>query len=204
MPVSPPEKIGSIVQQGILLFAELVPFPAASLVAAVTAALFAKGFELHNRAVQEILSYELQLQHIAYIEPDDSELLSFFSKNPLFPELAAEFAHETQVRDFRQLRKWYPYLYSVLILKRQIPVLLFHQLLEQRKYRKLAEEYEQLSLGFKAIEGNTELHLKINHFAADLLEVLNEVYEAVKEETEDTRNKLAFEIIDYIREVATA
>lgn len=204
MSVSRYEKIGPIVQQGILLFSQVVPFPAAPLIAAIAAAILSKGLELKERRVSEILSSELQLQHVAYIEPDDAELLRFFISNPLFPELAGQFASEIENGDIGRLRAWYPYLYSVLILKRQIPAILFHEALEQRNYRTVAEEYERLSVGFKAIEGDVDLHLRINRFAAELLEVLNEVYEAVKEETENERNRLAFEIIDYIREVATA
>lgn len=204
MPVSRYEKIGPIVQQGILLFSQVMPFPAAPLIAAIAAAILSKGFELKEKRVSEVLSYELRLQHVAYIEPDDAELLRFFKNNPLFPELAGQFATEIENGDIGRLRAWYPYLYSVLILKRQIPAILFHEALEQRNYRTVAEEYEQLSVGFKTIEGEVDLHLRINRFAAELLEVLNEVYEAVKEETENERNRLAFEIIDYIREVATA
>jgi hypothetical protein len=204
MPLSPHEKIGSIVQRGILLFSQVVPIPSASLIAAIAAAIFSKSLELKEKHVSEVLSYELQLQHVAYIEPDDEELLRFFEKNPLFPGLSSEFETEIESGDIGRLRAWYPYLYAVLILKRQIPTILFHDALQKGNYRKLAEEYERLSAGFKAIEGDVELHRKMNQFALELLEVLNEVYEAVKAETENERNQLAFEIIDYIREVATA
>ena len=198
------DRVASLIERGILLFSEIVPFPAANLVAAVAAGAISKIAEIHSRRVSEILSAELTLRHIPYVEPSDSSLLSFYKKNVLYSQLASEFAKEIENHDTRGLRRWYPFLYNALILKRQVPALLFHREIEEHRYRDLAESYANLSLGYERIEGDTKVEEDINRFAAELLEVLGEVYESARDELKNKENRLAFDLIDYIREASTS
>ena len=98
---------------------------------------------------------------------------------------------------------YYPFLYSALVLKREVPLLLFHREIEEKKFRTLAENYQSLSHGYLALEGNVEAHGQINHFASQLLEILMEVYEASKEELKNKENRFAFDWIDYIRDISS-
>jgi hypothetical protein len=198
------DRVASLIKRGILLFSEIVPFPAANLVAAVAAGTVSKIAEIHNRRVSEILSSELTLRHIPYIEPSDFSLLSFYSNNPLYPRLATEFSKEIEAHDIRGLRRWYPFLYNALILKRQVPALLFNREIEEHRYRDLAQSYSNLSLGYERIEGDAKVEKEIDRFAGELLEVLGEVYEAARDELKNKENRIAFELIDYIREVSTS
>jgi len=197
------EKIGELVQRGVLLFSSIIPIPASGLIAAVGAAVISKILEIHERRVTEILSSELSLAHVPYLEPKDGALLEFYRNNPIYPELARAFATEIKTEDLRQLRRLYPFLYNALILKRKIPNLLFHEEIEQKRYRELAEKYEQLSQGYRGIEGKAELEKKINRFAGELLEVILEVYDAAKGQLKTKDNRFAFDLIDYIREAAS-
>ncbi|HET6268136.1 MAG TPA: hypothetical protein VFG11_10500 [Acidobacteriota bacterium] len=197
------EQIGSLVRKGVLLFSGLIPIPAASLVAALGAAVVSKTLEIHDRRISEALSQELSLAHVAYVEPDDAELLRFYSHNPLYPNLASQFKDEIERNDLITLRRAYKWLYSALILKREIPALLFHQDIESGNYRKLAAEYEELAQGFDRIQGMVKIAEPIDHFGADLWEVVNAAYEAAREELKDKDSSFAFDVVDYIREVAT-
>ena len=197
------EKIGELVRRGVLLFSQAVPFPASALVAAIGAAAVSKILEIHEKRVSEILSSELTLDHISYVEPTRPALMDFYVNNPLYPELAKEFSDEISKQDERRLRSLYPFLYGALVLKREIPNLLFHREIQQKQFRKMAENYEQLSRGFHGLEGDAALYDKINHFGGELLEVLNEVYEETKKEITTEKRKFAFDVIDYIREVLT-
>ncbi len=189
-------------QRGVLLFSSIIPIPASALIGAVGAAVISKILEIRKRRVIEILSSELGLAHVPYLEPKDESLLDFYRKNPLYPELAHAFATEIGAEDLRPLRRLYPFLYNALILKRKIPNLLFHEEIEQKRYRELAEKYEQLSLGYRGIEGNAELERKINRFAGELLELILEVYDAAKGQFKTKGNRFAFDLIDFIREAA--
>ncbi len=197
------EKIGALVQRGVLLFSGIVPIPAPALIGAVGAAVISKILEIRERRVTEILSSELALAHVAYLEPKDEALLDFYRKNPVYPNLAHAFATEISAQDLSELRRLYPFLYNVLILKRKIPNLLFHEEIEQKRYRELAEKYEELSRGYRGMEGNAELGRKINHFAGQLLEVILEAYDAAKGQLKTKDNRFAFDLIDFIREAAT-
>lgn len=197
-------KVGDLVRRGILLLSGLTPIPAASVIAAVAAALVSKALDVHHQRVTQALSEELSLTHISYAEPDDTDLLHFYSRNPLYPEMAVVFQKEIQEEDYAFLRRYYLYLYAALILQRDIPVLLFHQEIVGKQYRKVAEEYEALSRGFIKIQGTVELKNQVNRFAAEFLEVLNAAYEAARDELKTNDNRLQFDIIDYIREVASA
>ena len=197
------EKIGELVQRGVLLFSSIIPIPASALIGAVGAAVISKILEIHERRVTEIVSSELSLAHVPYLEPKDGALLEFYRNNPIYPELARAFATEIKTEDLRQLRRLYPFLYNALILKRKIPNLLFHEEIEQKRYRELAEKYEQLSQGYRGIEGKAELEKKINRFAGELLEVILEVYDAAKGQLKTKDNRFAFDLIDYIREAAS-
>lgn len=197
------EQVGALVRRGVLLFSGLVPIPAATLIAAVGAAIVSRMMELHSARVTAVLSEELSLTHISYAEPDDSDLVRFYSSNPIFPELASEFQAEIGNNNVADLRNHYPYLYAALILKREIPALVFHQEILKKEYRKLAREYETLSRGFRRIDGTVELKTRVNQFATDLLQVIDAVYRAVEDEMKTKENQLSFEIIDYIRDVAT-
>src|SRR5436305_1047412 len=112
MPGSPFENIGVLVRQGILLFAHVAPIPAPSLVAAIGAAAITKILEVREERISEALSLELSLSHISYLEPDDAELINFYSDNPIYAGLAQDFAPELQRNDNAALRRWYPYLYA--------------------------------------------------------------------------------------------
>lgn len=204
MAVSDHERIGSLVRRGILLFAGYAPFPCSSLIAAVAAAVLTKTLDVADRRVSEALSRELELQHIPYVEPGHAQLLDFYARNPVYPDLAAEFRLEITARDLRSLSDWYPYLYSALILKRSIPALLFHKEIEEHRYRQLAVRYKELSQGYAAIGGKPEVEEEINHFAGELMEVLNEAYGAAREELINKDNREVFDLIDYIKEVAQA
>jgi len=116
---------------------------------------------------------------------------------------ALRMSDEISKQDERRLRSLYPFLYGALVLKREIPNLLFHREIQQKQFRKMAENYEQLSRGFHGLEGDAALYDKINHFGGELLEVLNEVYEETKKEITTEKRKFAFDVIDYIREVLT-
>lgn len=197
-------RLADLIHQGVLLFSQIVPFPASELVAAVSAAAISKIIGLHKEHVSEILSAELLPDHISFVEPDDAGLIRFYSKNPLYPDLAAEFNKEISEHDERKLRRMYPFLYNALILKKQVPLLLFHDQIEKKQYRRLAANYEAISHGFAEIEGNIKVETEINRFAVDLLRVINDVYAASEEQLKNSDNRLVFEIIDYIREVAGA
>jgi hypothetical protein len=197
-------RLAHLIQQGVLLFSQVVPFPASTLVAAVSAAAISKMVELHKEHVAEILNMQLLPDHIAFVEPSDSELLDFFRTNRLFPKLAMEFEAEIENRDMARLRHIYPYLYNCLILKKQVPLLLFHEQIEKAQYRNLAATYEALSRGYAEIHGDVRVQDEMNQFGADLLAVLSEIYGASEKELRSPDNKLIFEIIDYIREVAEA
>lgn len=196
------EKIGALVQRGVLLFSGIVPIPAPALIGAVGAAVISKILEIRERRITEILSSELGLAHVAYLEPKNEALLDFYRINPVYPDLAHAFATEINSADFSQLRRLYPFLYNALILKRKIPAVLFHEEIEQKRYRELTEKYEQLSRGYRGIEGNAELERKINHFAGQLLEVILEAYDAAKGQIKTKDNRFAFDLIDFIREAA--
>ncbi len=198
------KNVGEVVRQGLLLFSQGIPIPAVNLVAAIAAAVVSKSLDVHQKRVSEALSQELALQHISYLEPDDSDLMSFYSKNPIYPGLAKEFAKEIKAKDWKQLRKLYPYLYSALILKREIPELLFHDEMEKGEFKKMAVQYEQLGKGFAAIEGKPQLRRKVNRFAGQLLEVLEEAYGALKKEWPRKKSTRALEIIDLVREIAAS
>ena len=197
------EQIGDLVRRGVLLFSQAVPFPAAGLVAAASAAAISKILAIHERRVSEILSAEVTLDHISYAEPDSQELTRFYSANTLFPQLAAEFSSEIQKGDLKRLRELYPFLYGALILKKETPSLLFHREIQEQQFRQLAEKYEHISQRYKSIEGNMELEKQINHFGGQLLEVLNEVYDAGKKELKIEKREFAFDVIDYIRDLLT-
>jgi hypothetical protein len=198
------ERIGELIQRGILLFSQFVAFPASALVAAVSAAVISKLVEIHHRRVTEVLSEQIGLKHISYLEPDPDTLLKFYRANPFYPGLADQFNPELESHDVQNLRRWYPYLYSALILKRQVPALLFHKEIEDGKYRELAENYEVLSHGYEVIQGDPDKQGQVNHFAEELWEVVQEIYEAAKDELKGKENAFAFDLIDYIREVATS
>jgi hypothetical protein len=196
--------IAEIIQKGVLLFSEIVPFPASSLVAAVSAAAIAKMVGLHKEHVSEILSTELFPEHFSYVEPDEEALFRFYRDNQLFPDLATEFTEEIAAHDSQKLRRIYPFLYNALILKKQVPTLLFHKQIEQRQYRSLAANYEALAHGYAEIKGDVKIERQINHFATDLLKVLNDIYAASEDELRTPGNHLIFDVIDYIREFAEA
>src|SRR5262249_33336210 len=147
------ERIGGLVQRGVLLFSQFVAFPASALVAAVGAAVIGKVVEIHHRRVTEVLSEEIGLKHISYLEPDPDTLLKFYKANQVYPGLSDQFEPELSNHDLENLRRWYPYLYGALFLKRQVPALLFHKEIEDGKYRELAENYEVLSRGYEVIQG---------------------------------------------------
>ena len=168
------EKIGEIVRRGVLLFAKAVPFPSSTLVAAIGAAVISKIVDLRKKRISEILSTELTLNHISYVEPHKKALLDFYGRNPLYPELSSEFSPELKAPDLLRLRAMYPYLYSALVLKRKVPVLFFHKEIEQKKYREIVEKYEKISRGFEGIQGDAKLKNQINHFGGELLQVINE------------------------------
>lgn len=198
------KNIGEVVRQGLLLFSQGVPIPAVNLVAAIAAAVVSKSLDVHQKRVSQALSEELALQHISYLEPDNTDLMNFYKKNPLYPGLAIEFAKEIKAKDWKQLRKFYPYLYSALILKREIPELLFHDEMEKGELKKVAIQYEKLGKGYAVIEGKPELRRKVNRFAGQLLEVLEEAYGAAKKEWPRKKSTRALEIIDLVREIATS
>lgn len=198
------EKIGDLIQRGVLLFSQFVAFPASALVAAVGAAVVSKLVEIHHRRVTEVLSEQIGLKHISYLEPDPNTLLKFYKANQLYPGLSEQFEPELHNNDLDNLRRWYPYLYGALILKRQVPALLFHKEIEDGKYRELAENYEVLSHGYEVIQGDPEKQNQVNHFASELWEVIQEIYDAAKDELKGKENAFAFDLIDYIREVATS
>jgi hypothetical protein len=195
------ERIGAIVQQGILTFSRFVPIPAATLVSAIAAAVITKILDQHEQRVSEVLSTELSASHISYVNPDDSELLAFYEKNFLYPELKSEFQPEIESGNITRLRELYPYIYSALILQRQVPALLFNQEIKEKKYRELALLYEELSRGYTAIEGNAELQTNINRFAGELLVVLDAAYEAFRKEKKNNKDEAIYEIIDLVREI---
>jgi hypothetical protein len=196
------ERIGAIVQQGILTFSRYVPFSASTLVSAIAAAVITKILDQHEERVSEVLSIELSPSHIPYVNPDDAELLAFYEKNFLFPELASEFEPELNTGNISKLRQVYPYLYSALILERQLPTVLFHKEIKEKKYRELAQQYEELSQGFTYIEGNEEVESNINHFAGELLVVLDAAYEAFRKENKNNQYEAIYDLIDVIREIA--
>jgi hypothetical protein len=196
--------IGEVVRQRLLLFSKGIPIPAVNLVSAIAAAVLSKTLEVHQKRVSEALSQEIRLQHISYVQPDNKELLNFYNKNPIIPELAKEFEKEIKQKGWKSLRKYYPYLYSALVLKLEIPTLLFHQEIEQGEFRKMAIQYEQLARGYAAIEGKPALHRKINRFARQLLEVILEAYDTARKELPRNKNAIAYEILDLIREIASS
>src|SRR5439155_23667361 len=118
-------RLARLIQQGVLLLSEMLPFPASALVSAVSAAAISKLGELHRERVGEILNMQLLPEHISFVEPSDAELFEFYSNNRLFPKLAVEFETEIGNRDSARLRHIYPYLYNCLVLKKQVPTLLF-------------------------------------------------------------------------------
>ncbi len=195
------ERIGSLLQQGVLLFSRIIPFPASTLVAAIGAAVLTKILEQHENRVSEVLSIDLSAGHIPYVNPNDEELLAFYENNFLFPELKTEFDSEINSKNMERLRQLFPFLYLALVLQRQLPSLLFHQEIEQKQYRDLAIQYEQLSRGYTTIEGSTEIKSNINHFASELLEVLTAAYEAIKKEKKGKENEIIFDLMDSILEI---
>jgi hypothetical protein len=195
------ERIGSLLHQGILFFARIIPFPASSLVAAISAAVLTKILQQHQTHVSEVLSIDLSPAHIPYVNPDDEELLNFYADNFLFPELKTEFELEINSRDLNRLRVWYPFLYSALVLQRQLPTLLFHKEIKQKKYRALAILYEQLSRGYSGIEANAAIRTNINHFGQKLFEVLTAAYQEIKNETKNKDNDIIFDLMDSILEI---
>jgi len=197
------EQVGNLVRRGVLLFSGIVPFPASSLVAAIGAAVISKILDIHERRVTEILSVELRLDHISYVEPNKDALLHFYSRNPVYPELAEQFSQEISLQNIDILLSYYPYLYSAFVLKREIPSLLFHREIEARQFRALAEDYQTLSRGYHSLEGNVEVQGQINHFGSQLLEVLMEVYEVSKDRLKTKKNQFAFEWMDYIHDIST-
>ena len=212
MPTSRFENIGAIIRQGVVLFARVVPIPAPALVGAIGAAAITKILEAREDRISEALSSELTLPHLSYLEPDDAELTQFYAANSIYPALAREFEQELKAEarpaeprpGLESLRRWYPYLYSALILKRQIPALLFHQQIEAQQYRLLAQKHEQLSHGFLEISGDSNLNASIDGYGSEVWSVINAVYEAARDELKTKTNQLAFDIIDYILEVAAA
>jgi hypothetical protein len=195
------ERIGSLLHQGILFFARIIPFPASSLVAAIGAAVLTKILQQHQSHVSEVLSIDLSPAHIPYVNPDDEELLTFYQDNFLFPELKTEFELEINSKDLNRLRVWYPFLYSALVLQRQLPTLLFHKQIQQKKFRALAIQYEQLSRGYSGIEANAAIKTNINHFGQKLFEILVAAYPEIKSEIKDKENEYIFEIMDSILEI---
>ena len=196
--------IGEVIRQGLLLFSKGFPIPAVGIVSSIAAAVISKSIEVHKKRVSDALAQELSLEHVAYIQPDDEELLNFYKKNPVYPSLAKEFDKEIKSKDWKQLRKFYPYLYSALILKREIPEMLFHQEIENEEYRKLAEEYEQLARGYAVIQGKPELKRKVNRFAGQLLQVLEAAYDSAKDKIPGKKAGTVIEVIDLIREIAAS
>jgi hypothetical protein len=196
------ERIGAIVQQGIVIFSRYVPFSASTLVSAIAAAVITKILDQHEKRVSEVLSVELSPSHIPYVNPDNAELLAFYEKNFLFPELASEFEQELYTGNISKLRQLYPYLYSALVLERQLPTVLFHKEIKEKKYRDLAQQYEELSQGFTSVEANAELESNINHFAGELLVVLDAVYEAFRKENKNNQLEAIYDLIDLVRELA--
>ena len=195
------ERIGSLLHQGIIFFARIIPFPASSLVAAIGAAVLTKILQQHQAHVSEVLSIDLSAGHIPYVNPDDEELLNFYQDNFLFPELKTEFELEINSKDLTRLRSWYPFLYSALVLQRQLPMLLFHKQIQQKKYRALAIQYEQLSRGYSIIEANAAIKSNINHFGQKLFEVLIAAYPEIKKELKDKENQIIFDLMDSILEI---
>jgi len=196
------QRIGDLVRRGVLLFSQSIPLPAPTLVSAIAAAVIAKALDLRDARISDVLGRELSLGHVPRIQPDDKELMLFYANNPLYPELAAEFEEEFLRNDFETLRRYYPLLHNALVLRREIPSLLFHEEIERRQFRKMALLYDELSRGYHEIEGDPDFEESVNRFATELLLVLSEVYEAVRDDLKDKENRAAFDIIDYIREVA--
>jgi hypothetical protein len=196
--------IGEVIKQGLLLFSKGFPIPAVGIVSSIAAAVISKSIEVHKKRVSDALAQELSLQHVSYVQPDDSELLNFYKKNPIYPSLAKEFDKEIKAKDWKQLLKFYPYLYSALILKREIPEMLFHQEIEDGEFRKLAMDYEQLSRGYAVIQGKPELKRKVNRFAGQLLQVLEAAYDSAKDKLPGKKTSTVFEVIDLIREIAAS
>ena len=203
MPVAA-EKIGEVVRQGLLLFSKGIPIPAVSLVSAIAAAVITKSIEVHRKRVSDALSFQLELQHISYVQPDRIKLLAFFKKNPIYPELAAEFDKEIKTKNWKELNRLYPYLYSALVLENQIPLLLFHKELENGEFRKMALAYEKLAKGFTELNEKPQVRTKVNRFGAQLLEVLSEAYGAARKEMPRKNETIALEVIDLIRELASS
>lgn len=197
------QRIGDLVRRGILLFSGVAAIPAPALVAAVSAAAITKLLDIHQRRVTEILSAELTLPHISRVQPDDEQVALFFARNPVYPQLEQQFDEEIRAKNIRRLRDLYPLVHNALILQKQVPALLYHAEIEGKQYRKMALQYEQLVHGYKGIEGNPEIERVANHFAGELLEVLQDIYGAVKDELKDKKNRFAFDTIDYIIEVAS-
>jgi hypothetical protein len=196
------ERIGAIIQQGITIFSRFVPFTASTLVSAIAAAVLTKILDQHEKRVSEVLSIELSASHVPYLNPDDTELLAFYEKNFLFPELRAQFEAELSSEDLPRLRQLYPYLYAALILKRQLPQVLFHREIEQKKFRDLALAYEELSRGYTAIEADGEFESNVNHFAGELLVVLDAAYEEFRKANKNPKHETIYDIIDLVREIA--
>lgn len=196
------EKIGELVRRGILLFSSVISFPASALVAAVSAAVITKILGIHQRRVTEILSIELTLPHISRVEPDDEQVALFFARNPAYPEFEQQFDPEIRKKDLRRLRELYPLVHNALILKKQIPALLYHVEIENKWYRSMALKYEALVHGYSGVAGNPAVGEKIDHFAGDLFEVLAEIYKASEDEFKTKKNKFAFDMIDSILELA--
>ena len=171
--------------------------------AAISAATITKLLDIHQRRVTEILSSELSLYHISTVEPDDEQVTLFFARNPVYPELEQEFDEEIRAKNIRRLRELYPLVHNALILKKQVPGLLYHAEIESGQYRKMALQYEQLVHGYKSVEGNAQIERMTGRFAQDLFEVLSEIYSAAKGELKNKKNKFAFDTIDYILEVGS-
>ena len=92
------EQVGDLVRRGVVLFSNIVPFPASGLIAAIGAAVISKILDIHQRRVSEILGAELRLDHISYVEPDEDALIHFYNQNPVYPELSVQFKEEIDSR----------------------------------------------------------------------------------------------------------
>jgi hypothetical protein len=202
MPSSTNQRIGELVRRGVLLFAGSVPVPGSTFIAAIAAAALSKTMDLRDSRVSEVLGRQLELPHVPYVEPDDEQLLAFYRSNPLHPRLAGSFREEIASRDCRTLREFYPWLYGALVLKRDLPAILFHSELEAGEYRQLAVKYRDLAAGYEGILGKANVDEEVDRFAGDLLQVLNEIYAAGRAELLNKQNREAFDLIDFIKEVA--
>jgi hypothetical protein len=87
-----------------------------------------------------------------------------------------------------------------LILKNEIPTLLFREEIENEEFRQMALDFEKLSKGYSVINAKPAYRNKVNRFAGQLLEVLNEAYAAGRKEFK--KDHIALEVLDLISEIA--